>query len=134
MRISDWSSEVCSSDLELAVARIERAGDVLAMGIVIFLDLRDKYRLGLDSGSGTHARADAHNLHLSMDGALVHLLKRRLHLRPALGHGDHPGFEAFVRKGAICTPRLHRRAPAAIIPGQHTNRTARRSGKEGAIP
>src|SRR3546814_3556634 len=157
MRISYWSSDVCSSDLcpaaehgssylspsrqswkaawikaaalfglfgraivaELAVARIERAGDVLAKGIVIFLDLRDKYRLGLDFGSGTHARADAHNLHLSMDGALVHLLKRRRHLRQALGHGEHLGFEAFDRKGAICKPRFHRLDAGEIIAGEH---------------
>src|SRR3546814_10143266 len=124
MRISDWSSEVCSSDLELAVARIERAGDVLAMGIVIFLDLRDKYRLGLDFGSGTHARADAHNLHLSMDGALVHLLKRRRHLRQALGHGEHLGFEAFDRKGAICKPRFHRLDAGEIIAGRSEEHTS----------
>src|SRR3546814_9079736 len=107
MRISDWSSEVCSSDLELAVARIERAGDVLAMGIVIFLDLRDKYRLGLDFGSGTHARADAHNLHLSMDGALVHLLKRRRHLRQALAMA---GAERDDRERRGTDPAGHRSA------------------------
>src|SRR3546814_10820499 len=31
MRISDWSSDVCSSDLEVELARLQHAGDVLVV-------------------------------------------------------------------------------------------------------
>src|SRR3546814_7757681 len=37
MRISDWSSDVCSSDLALAVRRPERWRDAVALGLIAML-------------------------------------------------------------------------------------------------
>src|SRR3546814_7020695 len=70
MRISDWSSDVCSSDLACALQRLRRAeflaqghqaghfgfGDVdLAAAVIGQRDVADHIVFALDNGGGGHA-------------------------------------------------------------------------------
>src|SRR3546814_12325780 len=94
MRIIDWSSDVCSSDLRLAVESGRDEGELVA-------------RLGhgeaLDVGPGIPGGALAAGDLRILEGRHLHIFRRRerarkvdqrLHRKAAVGHRHRPGLDA----------------------------------------
>src|SRR3546814_19307714 len=112
MRISDWSSDVCSSDLhpDLHVGRAGRAGveDILQRAQIIF----PPDRFGKRKKAYEHRRHDKH----VRDAVLLDELPRPLGVEPAPEHpkavAAHRGKRAEVRGGLI-----KRRRPPPAQPG-----------------
>src|SRR3546814_12314266 len=70
MRISDWSSDVCSSDLP--VARLPGEEDVVhVVGVALLAGVVDLVELGREGAAPADQRVDLGNLHASHHGQPV---------------------------------------------------------------
>src|SRR3546814_17877632 len=113
MRISDWSSDVCSSDLTLEradAARAHRLDVVRAHGAVSKAGRDDRTGVGEDARCAAHVARPGHArpLHPRLPGAAGHLARRRL------GGGDNLR-NGVVLVGAGCGIQLRGTATALTI-------------------
>src|SRR3546814_7654501 len=90
MRISDWSSDVCSSDLVQGTVNGlgERCGNANLVSLIASLKLKSDYDIGI----GDHAVAQL--THVSR------LLDERLNRQPAR-NAPYVGESAFAHKGGL---------------------------------
>src|SRR3546814_14843944 len=105
MRISDWSSDVCSSDLEYlgAAARriIDQAGNAIDRALI---DQRAALRCRLISGADLHRpHALRQTLRKCLGNTTLHIeaVSRLPGLTPISHLGDHGPFDSAISVGII---------------------------------